>query len=70
MVLKILIVYYISIASSRLHISVLPDKMPCREKETECIKDYLEQALIKGGRNKPLYISGLPGKTYIKSLMN
>ena len=50
-----------SIASSRLHVSVLPDKMPCRETETDTIKEYITRCINKGGRNKPMYVSGLPG---------
>ena len=50
-----------SIASSRLHVSVLPDKMPCREMETATIKAYITRCIQKGGRNKPMYVSGLPG---------
>jgi len=50
-----------SAAAMRLHVSVLPEDLPCRSGETEVIMDHLRAAIRRRGENKPLYISGLPG---------
>jgi Cdc6-like AAA superfamily ATPase len=48
-------------AAMRLHVSVLPDDLPCRATETETIMSHLRSSIQRRGENKPLYISGLPG---------
>jgi Cdc6-like AAA superfamily ATPase len=50
-----------SVAAMRLHVSVLPDDLPCRSDETDKITKYLRDAIKRKGENKPLYISGMPG---------
>ncbi len=50
-----------SVAIRRLHLAVLPRRLPCREKETQALMDTL-RAVICGNLNCfPFYISGLPG---------
>ncbi|ORX48224.1 P-loop containing nucleoside triphosphate hydrolase protein [Hesseltinella vesiculosa] len=48
------------LARERLHVSAVPDSLPCREEEFEEISSYLESALIEG-TGTCVYISGVPG---------
>lgn len=54
-----LLVY--SKAIRRLHVSVLPENLPCRTLEKEKIMSYLRDGILRGGHVRPLYISGMPG---------
>jgi ATP-dependent Clp protease ATP-binding subunit ClpA len=49
-----------SIAIKRLHISVIPEILPCRNKERKDIEDYISDGLRRG-KKSPLYICGMPG---------
>ena len=49
-------------AIRKLHVSVVPDVLPCRVDERTKIYDILRRAIRdKGERIKPIYISGMPG---------
>jgi len=49
-------------AIRKLHVSVVPDVLPCRVEERAKIYDILRRAIRdKGERIKPIYISGMPG---------
>ncbi|KAI9019226.1 P-loop containing nucleoside triphosphate hydrolase protein, partial [Phycomyces nitens] len=48
------------LARERLHVSAVPDSLPCRENEFEQIMGYLESALEEG-TGTCIYISGVPG---------
>ncbi|KAI7861675.1 P-loop containing nucleoside triphosphate hydrolase protein [Spinellus fusiger] len=48
------------LARERLHVSAVPDTLPCREDEFDEITGYLECA-IEEGTGTCLYISGVPG---------
>lgn len=48
-------------AVAQLHISVLPEALPCREEEQKKVLQFLKTAMSEGGRKRPLYISGMPG---------
>ncbi|KAI8088830.1 P-loop containing nucleoside triphosphate hydrolase protein [Halteromyces radiatus] len=48
------------LARERLHVSAIPDSLPCREDEFEEISGYLESALQEG-TGTCIYISGVPG---------
>ncbi|CAO3630027.1 unnamed protein product [Cunninghamella echinulata] len=48
------------LARERLHVSAVPDSLPCRENEFEEISSYLESALEEG-TGTCIYISGVPG---------
>ena len=48
------------IAMQRLHISVIPDSLPCRQNERTFIENYLRDG-IKSRKTSPLYICGMPG---------
>ena len=48
------------VAIQRLHISVIPDTLPCRQNERSFIENYLRDG-IKTGNTSPLYICGMPG---------
>lgn len=48
-------------AIQRLHVSVLPEVLPCRTVEKDKILTYLRSGLSRGGNIRPLYISGMPG---------
>ena len=39
----------------------MPEKLPGREQEKKHIQKYLERAIKHGGKERPLYIAGLPG---------
>jgi hypothetical protein len=50
-------------AIQRLHISVIPESLPCREAERRTIEDYIREAVsCKGGVRRPVYICGMPGR--------
>ncbi len=49
-----------SIAIQRLHISVIPETLPCRQNERNEIEEYIRDGL-KRGKKSPLYICGMPG---------
>jgi origin recognition complex subunit 1 len=48
-------------AIQRLHVSVLPEVLPCRTIEKDKVMTYLRSGLSRGGNIRPLYISGMPG---------
>ncbi|SAM00754.1 hypothetical protein [Absidia glauca] len=48
------------LARERLHVSAVPDSLPCREDEFDEISGYLESALQEG-TGTCVYISGVPG---------
>ncbi|RPA85870.1 P-loop containing nucleoside triphosphate hydrolase protein [Ascobolus immersus RN42] len=49
-----------SLARSKLHVSAIPDSLPCRENEFEEVYAYLAAA-ISEGTGSCIYISGTPG---------
>jgi origin recognition complex subunit 1 len=48
------------VARSRLHVSSVPDSLPCREGEFSLVYSHLEAAIMDGTGNC-IYISGTPG---------
>ncbi|GAM20563.1 hypothetical protein SAMD00019534_037380 [Acytostelium subglobosum LB1] len=49
-------------ARNNLHVSTIPTRMPCREKEKDTIANFLELRLKKGNTSGGcLYIAGMPG---------
>ncbi len=49
-------------AIRKLHVSVLPEKLPCRSKERDYIHGAIKDAIVnRQDCAKPLYISGMPG---------
>lgn len=50
-----------SLAIRKLHISMLPETLPCRSEEMEMVKRYIRNGIISKGVTKPVYISGMPG---------
>jgi hypothetical protein len=49
-------------ACRNLQLSAVPDKLPCREKESNKVYNFLHGALRRrGGVGSTLYISGMPG---------
>ena len=48
-------------AIALLHISIVPETLPCRNKEKTKIEDFIRHNLQKLGAVKPMYISGMPG---------
>ncbi|KAG1382944.1 hypothetical protein G6F61_001802 [Rhizopus arrhizus] len=49
-----------ALARERLHVSAVPDSLPCREEEFMSISGYLESA-IQESTGTCIYISGVPG---------
>lgn len=49
-----------ALARERLHVSAVPDSLPCREEEFLTIKNYIESA-IQEATGTCVYISGVPG---------
>ena len=50
-----------SLAIQRLHLSVIPEYLPCRETERAAIKLFLSNGIQEQGANRPMYVSGTPG---------
>lgn len=48
-------------ATSRLQLSYIPKKLPCREEQYNILKRFLKDAIIKEGHGSGYYISGMPG---------
>jgi hypothetical protein len=49
-------------AINMLHISVLPDQLPCRGTERTQIERAIRESIEHRGAVPPIYISGMPGK--------
>lgn len=49
-------------AIQNLHISVVPDELPCREDQRRDIQDHIRQFISGRSSSASIYISGLPGK--------
>ena len=56
-----------SVAIRKLHVSMIPDQLPCRTDEREEVESFIRQAIISGDTGKPMYVCGMPGKypTYL-----
>jgi hypothetical protein len=50
-----------SLAIQRLHISVIPESLPCRTDERHTIESYLRRGIGAQGQSTPIYICGMPG---------
>jgi hypothetical protein len=51
-----------SIAIQRLHVSVVPESLPCRSVERTSIEDYIRNGVIgSSARSQTYYICGMPG---------
>lgn len=50
-----------SVAIQRLHISVIPDSLPCRGAERTAIEEYIRSGILSHGSHRPIYICGMPG---------
>lgn len=48
-------------AKSKLQLSAIPDKLPCRDNERKKIDKFLTSSIKQGGVGHSLYISGMPG---------
>ncbi|KAI8985155.1 P-loop containing nucleoside triphosphate hydrolase protein [Pilobolus umbonatus] len=48
------------LAKERLHVSAVPESLPCREEEFETIMEYVKSA-IQDNSGTCIYISGVPG---------
>jgi hypothetical protein len=48
-----------STAIRKLHVSVLPEKLPCRSKERDYIYKAIRDVIITRDNSKPIYISGM-----------
>jgi Cdc6-like AAA superfamily ATPase len=48
-------------AIRKLHISVLPERLPCRQTERDKIYSELRNAIVERTMTKPIFISGMPG---------
>jgi hypothetical protein len=55
-----------SLAIQRLHISVIPATLPCREAERKQIEDYIRNGVTKGEVHRPIYVCGMPGTSRLK----
>ena len=50
-----------SMAIRNLHVSVLPDFLPCRTEQREKIQNSIREAIVERNLTRALYISGMPG---------
>ena len=48
-------------AIRNLHVSVLPDFLPCRTEQREKIQNSIREAIVERNLTRALYISGMPG---------
>ena len=48
-------------AIRKLHISVLPERLPCRQTERDKVYAELRNAIVERQMTKPIFISGMPG---------
>lgn len=51
----------IDLAIRQLHISVIPDRLTCRDAERTRIESTIVSGIHSRGGCKPLYVSGMPG---------
>lgn len=52
----------ISEAIQRLHISVIPESLPCREDERLIVENYIRNSVLRTTATvRPVYICGMPG---------
>jgi hypothetical protein len=51
-----------SVAIRKLHVSMIPDQLPCRTEEREEVETFIRSAITSGDTGKPMYICGMPGK--------
>lgn len=51
-----------SLAIQRLHISVIPESLPCRAEERRAVESYLRAGITTNGSHRPIYICGMPGE--------
>ena len=49
-------------AIRQLHVSVVPERLLCRESERARIEGWVRKSVLSRGGMKPLYISGMPGE--------
>jgi hypothetical protein len=52
-------------AIRQLHISVIPDRLACRDTERIKIESMILSGIHSKGSCKPLYVSGMPGPLFI-----
>ena len=45
-----------------LHISVVPDELPCREEQRRDVEQHIRQFMSSQKNTSSIYISGLPGE--------
>lgn len=50
-----------TLAMRRLHLSVLPKTLPCRETETAAILEVIRETIVQSSQKFVYYISGMPG---------
>lgn len=50
-----------SIAIQRLHISVVPQNLPCRDHEKLSVTDFIRKRIIDRETSGPLFLCGMPG---------
>jgi hypothetical protein len=50
-----------SVAIRKLHVSVLPNELPCRTLQRETIQSAIREAIVDSNLTRALYISGMPG---------
>jgi origin recognition complex subunit 1 len=48
-------------AIAKLHISFIPETLPCRTAEKTMIQDLIRSYISEECNSKPIYISGMPG---------
>lgn len=50
-------------AIQQLHISVIPEKLPCRTEQRNVIEGHIRSGILgKGAQKGAMYICGMPGK--------
>ena len=50
-----------SIAIQRLHISVVPQNLPCRDQEKSNVTEFIRKRIVERETSGPLFLCGMPG---------
>lgn len=50
-----------SVAIQRLHISVVPKNLPCRDSEKSNVTEFIRKRIMERESSGPLFLCGMPG---------
>ena len=59
-----------SLAIRKLHVSVLPEILPCRSAERDIVQNSIREGIVNPSITRALYISGMPGELDVTALLS